>query len=295
MIFVIINFLFNGIALGLIYIFGDAIIHLDAKNYHTPENTLLLMGFITSGLLTVIGISKIGHYILHFFLGGRNAIGREQAKLIPLLNEVITTVNNKKNTNYTPTNIRIKIKDIKEPNAQAFGKDTIIITDGLLKTANDEELTAVLAHELGHLYYKDSVILSATICGSIATKILVWLYGIYVIITTALATITTKITFLKETAPLAIVFAIFPIIIFLPIIAFNWLGLRILNLCLLFMSRHYEYRADKFAKEMGYQTGLISFLEKVQETTEHDKGMLGKIFASHPAPMKRIGRLEDNN
>ncbi|HDR5277533.1 TPA: M48 family metalloprotease [Bacillus thuringiensis] len=37
------------------------------------------------------------------------------------------------------------------PNAYALGSKTICVTKGLLKTANEEELAGVLAHEIGHV------------------------------------------------------------------------------------------------------------------------------------------------
>jgi predicted Zn-dependent protease len=38
---------------------------------------------------------------------------------------------------------------------------------------------------------------------------------------------------------------------------------------------------------------MIDFLERVHGMTETDNSFMGKIMATHPAPMKRIGKLEE--
>ncbi|MDQ8726012.1 M48 family metalloprotease [Bacillus thuringiensis] len=54
---------------------------------------------------------------------------------------------------------------------------SLIVTKGLLKTANEEELAGILAHELGHLKYGDSKrsVMAHTLntAGTVATWILV--------------------------------------------------------------------------------------------------------------------------
>jgi heat shock protein HtpX len=62
-------------------------------------------------------------------------------------------------------------------------------------------------------------------------------------------------------------------------------------------SRDNEYRADKFAYELGYGEGLISALYKLDKLTlmEGKRDTVEKIKASHPKIPFRIERLENMN
>ena len=68
---------------------------------------------------------------------------------------------------------RVGIMPTDVPNAFATGKDekhsVVVATSGILKMLNDEELTAVLGHEISHITHKD--ILVTTIAATIATII----------------------------------------------------------------------------------------------------------------------------
>jgi len=59
---------------------------------------------------------------------------------------------------------RIAIAPVKEPNAFVFGRTvksaTLVIHQGLLSMLNDNELRAVLAHEIGHLRHSDLVVMA---------------------------------------------------------------------------------------------------------------------------------------
>lgn len=287
MIFIVINFIFNGFILGCFYNIAYAFTNLaSTKTGLIPEWVFYTLGYVTSGVFTLIGISAIGHAFIRLFIGARKPIQREKQKFEPLLIEVLEKMNSIMHTDFKIENMHILIKDVKEPNAQALGSDTIIITDGLLKMASDDELKGVLAHEVGHLYYKDSVILIAILFGSFATRVCAFLTIIY----TAILSVLTEF----KGYAILLVFLVVPILFLLPLVAINWVGQKLLNLSLLFMGRRYEYRADKLAKDLGYEIGLISFLEKVQAVNEHDNSFLGRIVATHPVPMKRIGRLEES-
>lgn len=285
LIFVIINGLFNGWLLTTIL----QMAHYNFASGKLPYWEYALIGYGTAILLTLLGLSKVGHVFLKLFLGGRDAIGRERNIIDPLLKTVLDEANLKKGTNFTIENINLLIKDIKDPNALAFGYNTIMLTDGLLKTANEEELKAVIAHEVGHLYYKDSVTLISIVFGNFATRVCMWLYAIYAAISTFVMGIFGRMGLVGCIVAL---FAIIPLLVFLPVVIINWVGQKILEITLLWHGRKAEYRADKFADELGFGPGLIGFLEKIHMITESDNSFFSRITSTHPAPMKRIGRLE---
>ena len=54
-----------------------------------------------------------------------------------------------------------------------------------------------------------------------------------------------------------------------------------------------EYRADRFAGDMGYGAALVSLLErKEDEDVRGATGFLRKYFYTHPPTALRIDRLE---
>jgi Zn-dependent protease with chaperone function len=237
-------------------------------------------------VLTGLAYLPIASCFLRLFLNVRKAVKRERDQILPLLSSVLLSANKKNNTSYRIEQIKIMVSDKKEANAEALGYDTIILSRGLLTSSTEEELEAVLAHELGHLDARDSLTLMAMVFSSFGTRIVVWLYGIYIIITNIM-----NMIFSKEGLITAIM-GIFPLLVFLPIIILNWIYSWIFKISLQLWSRSCEYKADKFAANLGYKEGLISYLEKVEALAESDNSLLGIIFASHPVPMKRIDRLE---
>ena len=285
MFFIILNCLFNGLLLSVIYFIAIGHIIQAQLGQMSPmiERWIYLaLGLGTTILLMLFGISSFGHFLLRLFLGARKPIHRERLKIDSILSEILENTNNHLGTNFKSSKLYILVKDYKNINAQAVGRDTIVVTDGLLRIATDDELRSVLTNAVGHLYYKDSVTLVAIIYSSFAT----WLISF----TDKIASWLSPVGNINKT--LLIIMLIIKLLL-LPFILLRWLGTYLLNISLLFMGRQYEYRADRFAKDLGYQDGLISFLEKVQAVTEYDNSVMGRIFATCPAPMKRIGRLED--
>src|SRR5262249_30187143 len=69
---------------------------------------------------------------------------------------------------------RVYVMENQQPNASAPGRNpehaAVAVTTGLLKTVNGEELSGVLAHELGHIKHRDTLLMTvtATIAGAIS-------------------------------------------------------------------------------------------------------------------------------
>ncbi len=281
MIFVVINVLFNGLILTTIFFLGSMFLGIKPSSW-----SFYVMGFGLAAGLTALGLTKPGQWFLRFFISGRPVVGRERQIIDPLLKDVLATVNATKGTAYATETITLLIKDTKDPNALAFGQGTIMITDGLLKTATSEELRAVLAHEVAHLYHKDSVVLIAIVFGSLATRLAMGLYAAYATVADIFSAIFGEV---RGPGTVLQIMLLIPALLFLPVIILNWTGTKALQLLLMAWSRSAEYRADKFAAELGFKTGMIGFLEKIH--SEFDDSFVGRILATHPAPMKRIARL----
>lgn len=286
MILILFTWLINGFLMSTIYVLIVIISNKAVLNLLD----WLILGYVTTTFFMLVGISGCGDYLLKLYLGCRDAINRELEKTNILLSEVLSSVNQKYQTNFQVDNINIMIVDSKIPDSRAIGYDTIVLTEGLLKNMADEELQAVLAYELGHLYYRDSIIFSAIVFGSAAVHIMMGLSAIYIYCYRILTTNTVK--FGNKGLHLIPLLAIVPIIIFFPIAVLNWIVKQIFDVTLYSINHSYVYRADKFVSELGYKKGLINYLETLYLITYVDKSIIGRIFTAHTPEIKRIGRLD---
>jgi hypothetical protein len=174
-------------------------------------------------------------------------------------------------------------------NACALGYSTIIINKGAMQGLTNGQLSAVLGHEVGHLYYRDSVRSMALIFGSFGTKVFMWCYTII----TILQAIITNLFKSRGTGGVAKIFTLIPILMLLPVFILNWIGSWVFYFLNLRISRIAEYRADAFTAVLGYKTEMIETLEIFSNVTVSDNTFISKITSTHPVPMERIGALED--
>jgi STE24 endopeptidase len=157
-------------------------------------------------------------------------------------------------------------------------KKRIVLYDTLINDLENEEIVAVLAHEIGH--YKKKHSLSSTILSIIQTGLTLFLFSLFV-----------------GSSQLSIALGV-PVPNFhISIIAFGILYSPISNLSgFLFniLSRKNEYEADKFAAENYESEKLISALKKLSvnnlsNLTPHP--LYVKIHYSHPPLLSRIRAL----
>lgn len=142
-------------------------------------------------------------------------------------------------------------------NAIALPGGHIIIYRGLLdKVSSENELTFVLAHEMGHYANRDH------------------LRGL----------------------GRALVFMTMSTLLLGPDSSVSNMLAQSLGLTELSFSRKQEYRADAFAvraiiRVYGHAAGAVDFFEKIPK--EHDPGVFGHYFASHPENRLRINRIKE--
>jgi Zn-dependent protease with chaperone function len=148
---------------------------------------------------------------------------------------------------------KIGIIQDENPTAFTYGSGAfnarIILTEGLFKFLNEDELEAVLAHELGHIINKDFIIMT------IATTLLDVLYEVYVICTKSR---NQSASFGKRGGKKGDGQAIFYLIGIVSYI-FYVVGTYIV----LFLSRLREYYADEFAAKKTHPDHLSSALIKI--------------------------------
>ena len=192
---------------------------------------------------------------------------------------------------------KVYIIEDKAPNAFATGRDpkhaVVAVTTGLLEIMNDEELKAVMAHEMGHVQNYDIRV-------SMITFGLVCVIGL-------LSDITGRILIGrsggrgKDGGAVMLVLGLV-VWILAPIFAI---------IVQMAVSRQREYLADSSSvMTTRYPEGMISALEKLKQygmpmqrqnsATEAmfinnplKKGFMSSLFSTHPPIEKRIDRLVD--
>ena len=283
--------LFNGIILGHFISLGSNFIALFGVIKVIELDVAILIGYIISALFTIIGYTKFSSMIIRVVVSSRKATKRELDKIIPLLDEVISQVNEQYNTNYKLEKLVIKCNDSLVINAQALGYNTLIVNRGALDNLTDGQLKALFAHEIAHLYFRDSVKTIAIFFGSIANILAMMIYVVYMFIA----------KYIEELGQfggrlvagiITLVFMFLPMILWFPIILLYGGGIYIFNKLNMLVSRKAEFRADNFSASLGYKKEMIEVLEVLSNTNITDNSFLARLMATHPAPMLRIDKLE---
>jgi Zn-dependent protease with chaperone function len=156
-----------------------------------------------------------------------------------------------------PYHFQVHVREAPTINALALPGGHIIVFTGLLdKVTSENELAFVLAHEMGHYAHRDH------------------LRGL----------------------GRAVVFMTISAFLFGPESNVSSLVASGLSMTEMSFSRSQETQADEFALEIlncayGHVAGTTDFFEKIQK--EHDPGLFGHYFSSHPENHQRISHLQD--
>ena len=176
--------------------------------------------------------------------------------------------------------VKLYIVDTPSINAFAIGQHTIAVTRGLMLAMNDEELEAVIAHEMGHIINGDGQV---AILVSLASNIYLWSI-----------LIATKILHLLETllGNNSFFGSLIGFIRKIVEIGRNY-AITLLTVLVSSTSRREEFKADKIAYELGYGEALLSALYKLYDMEMSDrKKLIDKLKSTHPKTAFRIERLE---
>ncbi len=162
------------------------------------------------------------------------------------------------------------IQDEAIPNAMVIGPNTMVLNMGLLTSCNQREVSAVMAHEFGHIVSGD------------AKKKLVN-YAINRVGDLVLGTAVLIIMLISNDGKRILLFPFVAIAIVLKLIRAILVG--VLQLGHLAVDRAGEHTADAFVKELGLGEELADFFSRTQD----NKGFL--LFRTHPYSKNRIKRL----
>ncbi len=158
-------------------------------------------------------------------------------------------------------------------------KKKVVLYDTLIQDLQADEITAVLAHEIGH--YKKKHIIFNLLMSILSTGIMLFLFSLLI-----------------ESKELAQALGADKASFHIGIIGFGLLFTPLsflLGIITNFISRKFEYQADNFAKKHSNPKALISGLKKLTKKslsnlTPHNWYVF--VHYSHPELSKRIDNLE---
>ncbi len=261
-------------SLVLMVVLGGGVLYLLLYFYLNSENFILYTWLFMVAIMVFINILYTKIFIKIF------------NKLTPLpdgeLKDMIYEFSKKTDTAIKSISVMDASRRTKKLNAffSGFGKfKSIVLYDNLIEKMSNEEIVAVLAHEIGHGKHKDT--LRNLLMGLVQMGIMLYFLQLF------LSWEALSISFGFESVHIGfglILFSVFlsPIDI-------------LLDVPLSAISRWAEYRADGYAKEHGYKDAMISALKRLAQEnfanlTPHP--LMVKMTYSHPPISQRINALQ---
>ena len=241
-----------------------------------------LIAFVFYAISLAIVFSPLGEKILRAVEHVRKLeMRREKDTLLPIFREVYDKAKEK---NPELGRIELCIVENMEVNACAIGKHTIALTKGAIETFKEDALKALLAHEIAHIVHGDTLATLYAVVGN-------GLFTVFILINKVVLFLVDLITAIVTSSGFARIMLILTRYSFeLMLLLFMFLMQAVMAI----NSRKNEFRADKYAFELGYGEELIEafyVLEKMQ--MGDNRKLIKKMTVSHPRLTKRIGRLED--
>lgn len=236
-----------------------------------------IFGLVLNAILFLIFLSPIGEFFVIKSAGGVRAKNED---LIDLFNSVIEE--SRKIDSKLSKNIKLYIiNDKNNINAFATGKSTVGVTIKALEELDQDQLSGIFAHEIGHLSSKDSYIPLAVYSSNLIILGIVLFVKIIITALQLILLFARKIEFLNILIGSIIKSA-------LTFLTFLWV--RIGMLFLNHSSRLNEYAADEFAVRIGFADGLHSALSTI-DPNSYKRGVLSELQSTHPITSDRLDRI----
>ncbi|MBL0338235.1 MAG: M48 family metalloprotease [Rhodospirillaceae bacterium] len=265
---------------------GDKI--LPRSSFEAQFGPLWWMGMSIAVIviLAVIGASPLNEWFSRLFFPMRRLVKREKERLQPLMQEIMRRYRQRTGKN---KKVKLYIIDDPIPQAQALGHSTLILTQGLL-ASDDDQIAAVIGHELGHLYHGDSALLMAMRGINLLARIFGGIVAIF------MADEPPKKRKKDDNDDSEGAISGFILMALLPFMLLAGVSKMIEGIAWFIVSlnsRRVEFRADRFSAELGYAAGLREFFEDISQIEYRPRyGFMVMYTNSHPPIANRLEQLE---
>ncbi len=266
-------------------------IYLVCSLFYYVISSLLLGGtgksflivFVVYAVSLIIGFSPLGEKLLRLLNRVRPLeTKRETEYLQPLFEEVYARSKEKYKR---LRKIEICVIDNMTVNAMALGRRTIAVTKGAMQTFTEDELKAVIGHEIAHLIHGDTMATMYTIIGNGILSVFVLFARLCLLLLDWV-----QCAFTGKHS----IFSIFMLILRLYFEFCIWFLNFGLQVILSVNSRKNEFKADLFSYSIGYDSDMIEALYLLEKISLGDNSsIIQKMIASHPRITLRIKHLEE--
>jgi len=244
-----------------------------------------IIALLAYALSLFIVFTPLGEQLLRFFEHVRIIETKQESQyLLPLFQEVYTQAKE-----HSPKlgHIELCVIDKMSVNACALGKHTIAVSKGAIESFSPEELKAIIAHEIAHIIYGDTI---ARLYMTVGNGI----FAFFVLIAKTIILVAEwiEIFYYKRKESFSVAWFIIALIKFL----FTTIVFAVQVLMKMVVSdsnRKSEFRADLYAYELGYGEILVQafyLMEKIQ--LGDNRTAIQRMTADHPRITTRIERLE---
>ena len=230
-------------------------------------------------LVAALAQIPIFHRITMWIYGGRRPIG-DEADILQMIQKDMQSY-----TGIDMSRFDWFIKNDDSINAFALGHNRICINTGTIMTLQYDELLGIVAHEMGHIHHKDSTYGFSRFYMNYLGQMCIRVYELF-------ARLILWIQYLRIPV-ITFIVQIFYLLVTLQILFMQWVIKVPLIVTDLFTGRRAEYRADKYAYEIGLGAELHNALVTLRNYTAEssESGLMSKLYSTHPATEKRIERL----
>jgi len=265
-----------------LYLVCSAIYYVLASLLFGARWYSFLLAGVFYGVSLLVVFSPLGEKLLRMVEQVRPLeVQKEKESLFPIFNEVYEQAKQK---NPELGHIEMCLIEKMEINACAIGKHTVAVTKGAIETFGEDELKALIAHEIAHIAHGDTT-------ASLYTWVGNGIFTVFILMTRGLVFLIDFIMALATGSGFARIVLICSKFSFeLSIMALMFLMQIVISI----NSRKNEFRADQYAFELGYGEELVEAfytLDKINMGGE--RKLTKKMTASHPRLTVRIGKLEE--
>ena len=234
-----------------------------------------------TSVLLVAALAQIPmfHRITMWLYGGRRPIG-DEADILQMIQKDMQSY-----TGIDMSQFDWFIKKDDSINAFALGHNRICINTGSIAALPYDQLLGIVAHEMGHIYHKDSAYGFSRFYMNYLGQMCICIYELF-------ARFILWIQYLRLPV-ITFIVQVFYFCVTLQILFMQWVIKMPLIITDLFSGRRAEYRADKYAYEIGLGVELHNALVTLDSYAAHggESGLMSKLYSTHPATEKRIERL----